>query len=316
MRWFSLFSFLLLLVACQKETIQLDVVEIESQTSQDINDLFFVNENVAYYCGGQLWESGVVGKSTDGGQTWEIVLEADNILFGVAFKNENEGVAFGFSGRVWSTSDGGDTWSLKENNPDYPVFSDAQFITDNLLILAAGFSYNNGGFAAYSYNGQTFSDSLIGQDMQAVHFFDERKGVIAGYGSLYTTKSGGESWEANALKGDYFRDLAFNTRGEGLVVGYQGKIFHSEDDGANWEKNSSKSRFFTTKGNLESVAIQNNQAFITGQNASLFYTENFLDGDWSRVEVPLEGDFLKVYLKNSSQGFVAGTNGLLFSFSY
>lgn len=316
MRWCSAICFLMILFACQKESIQLELTELSSSTDEAIHDLFFVNENLAYYCGGELWKSGVVGKSTDGGNTWEVVLEADNILYGVRFKNELEGVAFGYSGRVWRTKDGGANWSLKENDPLYPVFNDATFIDDNKLIMAAGVNYYIGAFASYFFEGQSFGDSSIDQSMQTVHFFDNQEGLMAGYGALFTTSDAGQHWEPNMLRGDFFRDLDFNDSGQGLIIGYQGKVFESTDKGITWDKNTRKASFFNTKGNLESVSIYESSAFIAGQNASLWYSDNFLSGEYVQVETPFQQDFLKVYLSGSTSGFVSGSDGLLFKFNY
>jgi photosystem II stability/assembly factor-like uncharacterized protein len=316
MKWGSLIFLILFLSSCQNESIALDLIELDSQTNEGIYDLVFVDENTAYYCGGSLWNAGVVGKSTDGGQTWEVVLEADNILFAVAFKNENEGVALGFSGRVWRTKNGGLTWNLTESAPNYPTFSDAQFVTENRLMVSAGFNYYSGGFARYLFNGQSFGDSLINQDMQALHFFDEQEGIMAGYGALFRTVDGGKQWTPNSVKGDYFKDLDFNDKGEGLLIGYQGKVFDTSDKGLNWEKNAKKSSFFSTKGNLESTAISDAKAFIAGQNGNLNYSNNFMSGSWVRVETPYGNDFLKILLTSPSEGYLAGSDGLLLKFFY
>lgn len=316
MKWYNLFFIVVLLASCQKESMRLDVTEIDSKTNDKIYDITFVDDQVAYYCGGQLWVSGVIGKSTDGGNTWDVVLETDNVLYTIVFKNENEGVALGFSGRAWKTTDGGVSWSLTESFPNYPVFSDAEFITPDKLIVAAGFSYYGGGFASYFFEGQGFGDSLINRDMQAVHLFDENEGIMAGYGGVYKTYNAARDWEAIGVSGDYFKAMAFNQNNEGLLVGYQGRIFQSEDQGDSWDKNAKKSKFFTTKGNLESVAISNREAFICGQNSSFYYSDNFLEGDWTMVETPFQQDFLCINLISSSTGFVCGSEGLIFKFNY
>lgn len=316
MRWFSLIIFFVFLSACQKESINLEITELASQTKDNIYDITFVGDDIAYYCGGQLWKTGVIGKSSDGGNTWATVLETDNVLFTIVFKNENEGVALGFSGRAWKTTDGGANWTLTESYPNYPVFSDAQFITSEKLIVAAGFNYYSGGFASYFFEGQGFGDSLINQDMQTIHLFNDTEGIMAGYGGVYKTYNAARDWEPLDVRGDYFKDMDFNSNNEGLLVGYQGHIFQSDDKGDTWEKNAKKSNFFTTKGNLESVALANRQAFICGQNASFYYSNNFMNGEWAEVKTTSNRDFLCVKLKDANTGFVCGSDGLIFTFNY
>jgi photosystem II stability/assembly factor-like uncharacterized protein len=316
MKWLNAILFAFLLFSCQKETISLDMEQIELSTTDDIYDIIFVNDTVAYLCGGKLWKTGVVAKSIDGGETWETVLVADNILFKVAFKNELDGVALGFSGRAWQTTDGGQNWILTENAPNYPVLSDAVFINDNKLIIAAGYNYFFGGFANYSFDNQSFSDSLINEDMESVYFFDDSEGLMAGYGVVYKTYDGGKTWAPVPVNGDYFKDIEFNQARAGLLIGYRGKIFSSTDAGEHWGKTGKKASFFTTKGNLEDAAVIDSKAFICGQNATFYYSNNFVEGEWVDVEHPFNADLFCITLKNNEVGFVTGENGLLIKFLY
>lgn len=316
MKWFSVICLVVFSISCKKESIQLNLVELDSTTKADIYDLTFIDNSTAYFCGGKLWQSGVVGKSIDGGVSWEIVLETDNVLFAVAFKNPNEGVAVGFSGRTWRTKDGGGTWTLTENAPEFPVLRDAEFLTADSLIIAAGSNYYSGGFVSYNFENENYTDSLINQDMQALYFFNQQEGLIAGYGAVFKTYNAGLTWVPNSVKGDYFKDLDFNNQGSGLLIGYQGKIFESINKGDTWERNARKASFFTSKGNLESVDVKGVNAFIAGQNGNLLYTGDFINNEWLRVETPFMNDFLKVCLINPNQGFVAGSDGLLFRFNY
>lgn len=319
MRWYSFIFLSLLLFACQKERIDLELQEISSGTNIDLYDVRFVNEQIGYSCGGQLWESGIILKTTDGGQTWLTQLETDNVLYALEFKSELEGVAVGYSGRAWKTEDGGNTWVLRESGPignAAPVYADAAFLNSSEIILASGNNYFFGGFSAFSFNFEGFLDSLIDVDMQGVHFFNNQDGLMCGYGSIYKTNNGGDTWEPTNAKGDYFKQMAFNEESEGLVIGYQGKIFSTTNGGNTWERNARKASFFTTKGNLESVDVNGGEAFICGQNSTLLYSGNFLGGEWLEVNTPYTQDFLGLQLINSTRGFVVGRGGLMFQFTY
>ena len=316
MKWFSFICLILCSLSCKKGSIQLDLVPLDSATTDHIYDLTFIDDNTAYFCGGKLWQSGVVGKSINGGLDWEIVLETDNVLFAVAFKNPNEGVAVGFSGRTWRTKDGGGTWTLTENAPDFPVLRDVTFLTPDSLIIAAGSNYYSGGVVGYNFENENYTDSLINQDMQALYFFNQQEGLIVGYGAVFKTYNAGDTWSPNTVRGDYFKDLDFNSQESGLLIGYQGKIFNSIDRGVSWERSARKASFFSGKGNLESVDIKEASAFIAGQNGSLLYAANFLNNEWLVVETPFTNDFLKVCLVDPNRGFVSGSDGLLFRFNY
>ncbi len=316
MKWFNILLLSVLLFSCKKEQIDLEITPISSGEDIDLHDIHFVSDQVAYICGGELWESGVILKSTDGGQTWVKQLETDNILFQVEFKNESEGVAVGYSGRVWKTVNGGNTWIRIESTESYPVYTDAAFVGNSEIILAAGNNYFSGGFSAFSFNFESFIDSLINVDMRGVHFFDQQKGLMCGYGCIYTTVDGANSWQATEAKGDYFKAMAFNDNLEGITIGYQGKILSSTDSGFTWNKTARKASFFTTKGNLEGVDVLEKEAFIVGQNSAFFYNNNFLKDEWLQVNTPFNQDLFDIELINSTTGFVVGEKGLIFKFNY
>lgn len=53
--------------------------------------------------------SGAIHRSTDGGATWEPVVEGDRQIRGIAFHDDSRGVAVGEGVAYW-TADGGDSW--------------------------------------------------------------------------------------------------------------------------------------------------------------------------------------------------------------
>lgn len=315
MKWFSFFVFFLLLTSCQKESIELAVNQIEINTKDDIYDINFIDDNLAYACGGELWKHGFIARSLDGGFTWEIVFEYHTIIFSVDFRDENNGVAGTMFGGVIVSTDGGNSWEVQEY-PENSSLLDLQFLNDSTVFMCNGSSYHFGGYGLYNFNTRTLNFYDQNKSFDKAYFFNEQEGILASYGTVYATQNQGQSIEPKNAQGDYFVDLSFNENGEGIAVGYQGNIWSTKNRGLNWEKTGKKSHFFSTKGNLEAAAVYQNKGFICGQNGRFFYAEDFLN-DWVEIDHPFtSSNLLDVYLKNGSQGFVCGSNGLLFSFNY
>jgi photosystem II stability/assembly factor-like uncharacterized protein len=315
MKWLNFFLILLLLNACQKESIQLDIQEIDINTTDDIYDINFIDDKLAYACGGELWKHGFIARSVDGGMSWEIVFEYHTIIFSVDFKDQNNGVAGTMFGGVLVSTDGGDSWEVQEY-PENSSLLDVQFLNDSTVFMCNGSSYHFGGYGLYNFKTRVLNFVDLNKSLNKAFFFNENEGVLASYGAVYSTQNQGKSLDARNAQGDYFVDICFNENNEGLAIGYQGNIWTSKNKGANWEKTGKKAHFFSTKGNLEGAAVFENKGFICGQNGSFFYAENFLD-DWITIDHPFKSQDLKsISLKNGSEGFVTGSNGLLFKFNY
>lgn len=81
--------------------------------------LKFVNDTLGYSCGGRRINVGdlandIVWKTTDRGKTWTKLMDQLNDPgFGmnqVAFRNEQQGIAIGSYGKIFETTDGGESW--------------------------------------------------------------------------------------------------------------------------------------------------------------------------------------------------------------
>lgn len=86
---------------------------------EDFNDLQFVNDTLGYGCGGKLNGIGgqsndIIWKTTDKGRTWVKKMNQLNDpgfgMINLAFRNELHGIAVGSWGKIFETTDGGESW--------------------------------------------------------------------------------------------------------------------------------------------------------------------------------------------------------------
>jgi hypothetical protein len=86
---------------------------------EDFNYLQFVNDTLGYGCGGKLNGIGgqsndIIWKTTDKGRTWIKLMNQLNYPgFGMrqlSFRNELHGIAVGSWGKIFETTDGGESW--------------------------------------------------------------------------------------------------------------------------------------------------------------------------------------------------------------
>ncbi len=87
--------------------------------NRSLTDIYFVNDTIIYACGHQFigvnsFSKDLIWKSTDRGKTWRKLMDQLNDPgFGmrrIAFRNENHGIAVGNWGKIFETTDGGESW--------------------------------------------------------------------------------------------------------------------------------------------------------------------------------------------------------------
>lgn len=59
----------LFFTSCIKQKINASVIEINSPTIDDLNDILFVNDSIGFIVGGEKYDHGVVLKTTNAGNT-------------------------------------------------------------------------------------------------------------------------------------------------------------------------------------------------------------------------------------------------------
>ncbi|MFH1051428.1 MAG: Ig-like domain-containing protein [bacterium] len=112
------------------DTLSFFEKEPDSLYMPDINDITFLNDSLGFACGMQhtglganKWD--IIFRTKDGGYTWERLLKQWTYpsfgLQDIAFYDEENGVAVGAGGKIYSTNDGGDNWVLNERPPEVTV---------------------------------------------------------------------------------------------------------------------------------------------------------------------------------------------------
>ncbi len=211
MRKFFPFLILLVLCACSnRKTIQVEFIELKTNTDASLRGLHVVNENV-------IWASGSGGTvlfSNDGGQTWnvnQIPGAEENDFRSIHGWDENRAMVFGVAGPDfgYKTDDGGKSWEVVFRDTTQGVF----------------------------FNTLKFAD-----ENNALAVSDPIKGEIY----VIKTRNGGESWERipnlpNLEEGEY-NFAASNTcieylpSGKAWIAtgGKAARVFYSEDFGESW----------------------------------------------------------------------------------
>ncbi len=195
-------------------------------------------------------DSSIVLKTTNGGVSWKRsqVSTAPERVTGIFFKDKNNGwltsyriAGFQATGRIYETSDGGDTWTLNYSDEGGALIS--VYASGNGVWAVGGGVVDNfePPIAIYSSDaGATFErssiDFLQGQ-LTKVKFFDQANGVASGQGGCFVSSDSGKSWRRTLPS--TVTDISLLGRSTVIVTGigsslYSSIIRESKNMGFDW----------------------------------------------------------------------------------
>lgn len=227
------------------------------KTTEDINEIYFRNEENGYLVAGRK-----LFITSDGGSSWrETVLfrPADlrnntPTFLSIRFADKKRGLAIGsilnskgnvIDSLVMRTGDGGETWQRVQVPSKAELFhldfngsSHGWIVGDHGLILAT----TDGGA---SWKVQSSGTELA---LWNVDFRDDYEGYAVGEaGTILRTENGGTTWEkVNTPYRNNLMRVDFADDKNGWIVGHGGTILRSGDRGKTWvrsESNTTKSLY-------------------------------------------------------------------------
>jgi photosystem II stability/assembly factor-like uncharacterized protein len=175
-------------------------VEQKSNTGEELFAISCVNKYTCWAVG----KNGVLVSTKNGGEDWELsVVEKNKTLFAVDFISETVGWVAGKGGLIMKTEDGGKTWREASN-----LGSSGQ---------------------------KTFK--IGSTDWNAVNFFNENFGCVAGDNRIICTQDGGKNWNETLVDDskERFYFVGFSILNDKPIALEQcGKDFQSDSLGKNW----------------------------------------------------------------------------------
>lgn len=208
-----------------------------------INRLQMVDTLTGYAVGDRglilkrAWIPGTVGIQ------WHVLPErSQDNLSSVCFVDVKVGWIAAGRGRVWKTTDGGESWSEQSQaGADFSVIYDIYF-TDSLHGWTAGFSPSRTTDGGASWSRMTLP---IEREWRGVHFVNPNLGFLVGTtGGILRTTDGGVSWtNVWSTTGAMLMSVDFVNEQEGYIVGGgvndggwidSSRVLRTTDGGQSW----------------------------------------------------------------------------------
>ncbi|MDD6211087.1 MAG: YCF48-related protein [Bacteroidales bacterium] len=290
-------------------------------TNKELRGIHFPTSNIGYASG----RYGTLLKTTDGGQTWNIVLEgASNSAYeSIWFTDTKTGFLSEDSHGGLKTTDGGITW---DNCGTYKFYGIYFFNSQTGFIGTGATIYKT------KDGGKTWVKKIPSPNgtlaaMRSFAFIDSQTGFAVGSdyekgvykGLVLKTTDGGETWtEQEFGKVDaYLCSVSFPDKQNGYIVGGEyylngddkkGILFRTKDGGKTW----SKSIIQTEEGTyhqIRSAAFMVKGTGYLSSNGYIYKTTD--DGITWEQQVYDDRSFdpTILYFRDKSSGFAVGHDG-------
>lgn len=209
-------------------------------------------------------------RTLDSGKTWtaHTVGASGILIIGVAVDGNNA-LACGSGGKMYLTTNKGNTWSLKTSNT-------TDILYDVDLEGSRGIGCGEQGSIVYSNDvGGTWTKATSGTSarFQRVGFAGTSSVAVAVAqgGGIHRTANGGSSW-SSVVSGTtkHLNDIRFRDDKHGLVVGDGGTILKTNNGGSSWKKDTSN----TVNDLKGSVIMDADNAFVIGSKTTVLYSSN------------------------------------------
>jgi photosystem II stability/assembly factor-like uncharacterized protein len=264
-----------------------------------LSDVFFVNNNTGWVCGGNY-----MGKSTDGGLTWTTQqVSTENLnMFNLFFLDEQNGWAV-TDKALFKTRNGGSSWQ-KITVSGESQCSDLQFLNPRL-----GYLVGLQGLYRSIDSGLTWTKvpGNFNPD-RSLHFTDSLKGWVTGISKPAYTSDGGNNFTiSNSFTSSGQYAIQFVDANTGWVAG-NGGVWRTTDAGANWPRviitaTGGDMHFFNKN---DGYICADHQVFKTTNGGQTLTRVAFVTGSPGLVEL---------HFTDTNHGWAASFNNFILRFA-
>lgn len=263
-------------------------------------DIQFPDENTGYAI--TDWPGQVV-KTTDAGNTWEIVNTGTfNRLYSVWFTDTSTGFLTNGS-ELYKSTDGGYNWTAVTGT-QWKGYLQKIFFVDAQTGYVSG--EMDGVLYKTTDGGSTWDEIYFDEYIwpRDIYFVNEDLGYIAAAYSVLKTSDGGETYTESPFPNDnFFLSISFPSENTGFVGGFMGRLFKTTDGGQSWTELVDSTRIYPV---VELFFINEKIGYMA---AGPLYQTN--DGGETWVEIPyVYGD--RIWFNNEMDGFIVGMSGNIF----
>jgi len=263
----------------------------------------------------QVFDSGVVLHTTNGGDSWEIQeLQFPEMVIAIDMKDELHGYAASAEGSIFHTNNGGDSWEF--HGPTFALaLDDMDFPPNSDTGYACGM---NGAIFRITPTGVESMESGIISDMHSIFFLSPDHGWVCGEAILKEYVAG--SWIGNhSYASGNWNDVFFVDEMNGWGAG---RWLSFPLDTVGVLHTSNDSEWFTQPLSLDDHGDMSQVFFLDNQHGwaiqffgKIFVTDNG-GNSWSEQSPGINHETLtNIQMTSLTNGYICGNNRTLLKYT-
>ena len=251
--------------------------------------------------------NGELVASQDGGRSWTVKQSGLFAGYGysprIVFATAKTGWLYLGDGRLYRSTDGGDTWVTGLNSNFYA--SSFQFVDVN-----TGFAMTNGRLSQSTDGGLSWTDAgALPAGTAQLSFQSATHGLALGNNGIAETNDGGLTWTPRYTgSSTYISTAVYTDAKTAWAAGSNGDLLKSIDGGTSWQAITLPLAYGTPLNTIQFLDAQH--GWIGGQNGTVLST---IDGGktWHRQASGTSRSVLALQFVDSKTGWILGDNGAL-----
>jgi len=294
-------------------------IRISSSVWNDIDyfAVYFTDALNGCVVGGETmgFNKAVTKVTVDGGETWTDTSPVDaNNLYSLYFISQDTGFASGNGAEILKTTDGGNSWEIKNNEYHSGFLNSIYFFDDSTGIALSGnhnyFTYDSGESWEFVY--QDIEGSIY---LKGFCGYNDSSGIAVGTeGRVIKTTNRGQDWQriddniAHAFYG-----IGFFDANNGIAIlepNAEDKIMMTDDGGYSWFEKEIEVGFYFYDMSLPSQ----NVGYLLPVDGSKFAKTTNGGDEWTLLDLPEipYGYYNAIQFLDEQTGYVSGFFGHLF----
>jgi photosystem II stability/assembly factor-like uncharacterized protein len=281
--------------------------QLNSGTTQNLNAIYFLNDDTGFIGGDAGITSTTLLKTTDGGLNWTSPnISTVNSIRSICFTTSQIGfLTTSSASQSFKTIDGGSNWTSFNSE----IFNAGDIYFKD-IDTGFVFSPNNGDDVSYTFNGgATWSHyangTFNGVGITAIHFPFTNSSIgfaTTWDGQIFKTTNAGVSWFQIAQPtSQYLSDVSFSSPSDGYAVGST-FLLKTTDGGANWTIVNSNVGGSKIKIVGSSLYVLSNDSIRVSNNNGLTFTA--MSGTITGLN--------NLQILSSTSGYCVGGSGRIF----